>query len=68
MVTLPDTAAENNTFVNYLIQSGMNSARINCAHEGPVEWGKMIANVERSKKSLRKNAGNLQLSHKQFNI
>ncbi len=55
MVTLPNTAAEDYGFVNQLIQLGMNSARINCAHDGIEEWAKMIANVKKAKKALRKN-------------
>ncbi len=54
MVTLPNTAAEDKQFVNELVALGMNSARINCAHDNPDTWGKMIANLkEASMKSHR---------------
>ena len=55
MVTLPNTAAEDYGFVSQLIQQGMNSARINCAHDTPEDWAKMIAHVKKAKKTLRKN-------------
>ena len=55
MVTLPGTVANDYYFVHQLIKLGMNSARINCAHDGPEDWAKMIANVKQAKKSLRKN-------------
>lgn len=45
MVTLPNTAAHDKAFVNELVALGMNSARINCAHDNPEIWGQMIANI-----------------------
>ena len=35
MVTLPNTAAEDEKFVKKLLANGMNCARINCAHDTP---------------------------------
>ena len=55
MVTLPNTAADDYLFVNQLLKLGMNSARINCAHDGPEEWEKMISNVKNAKTALRRN-------------
>ncbi|MGD1957578.1 MAG: pyruvate kinase [Fulvivirga sp.] len=55
MVTLPSEAAFNYELVHSLIESGMNTARINCAHDGPDEWKKMIEHVYLAKKRLRKN-------------
>jgi pyruvate kinase len=46
MVTLPNTAAKDQQFVNDLVALGMNSARINCAHDNPEIWGKMIRNLQ----------------------
>lgn len=48
MVTLPNTAADDKQFVNDLVALGMNSARINCAHDNPEIWGKMIENIKES--------------------
>jgi pyruvate kinase len=45
MVTLPNTAAEDLSFVKKLIARGMNCARINCAHDEPETWRAMIENV-----------------------
>ncbi len=55
MVTLPSTAADDYHFIKRLISLGMNSARINCAHDDPEVWAKMIANIERANQSLKKN-------------
>lgn len=55
MVTLPSSAAEDYSLVNHLIGLGMNSARINCAHDDPEVWAKMIGNINRSNKALKKN-------------
>lgn len=46
MVTLPNTAANDKKVVNQLVASGMNSARINCAHDSPDDWAKMIQNLK----------------------
>ncbi|QGY44042.1 hypothetical protein GM418_10345 [Maribellus comscasis] len=54
MVTLPETAAEDGDFVSRLLKSGMNSARINCAHDNKETWGKIIQNVRTiSEKQLK---------------
>lgn len=45
MVTLPSDAAINYPLVEQMIQAGMNTARINCAHDGPEAWKKMIQHV-----------------------
>lgn len=55
MVTLPASAGENYRFVNRLINLGMNSARINCAHDNPETWEKMIGNVRQASEKLAKN-------------
>ncbi|MCK5702312.1 MAG: hypothetical protein KAI29_14205, partial [Cyclobacteriaceae bacterium] len=55
MVTLPSTAAEDYSMISRLIKLGMNSARINCAHDSPEVWAKMIENIKRANKALKKN-------------
>jgi len=55
MVTLPSTAADDYSMVNRLIKLGMNSARINCAHDNPEVWSKMIENIKRANTALKKN-------------
>ena len=54
MVTLPNTAAEDLDFVRKLLNNGMNCARINCAHDDPDTWLKMIENVKAASKLERK--------------
>ena len=48
MVTLPSEAASNFGLVRQLVDSGMDIARINCAHDGATEWRAMAANVRRA--------------------
>ena len=55
MVTLPASAGDNYRFVNRLIHLGMNSARINCAHDNPEIWEKMTGNVRQASEKLAKN-------------
>ncbi|MEN8789596.1 MAG: pyruvate kinase [Flavobacteriaceae bacterium] len=54
MVTLPNTAADDLDFVRKLLRSGMNCARINCAHDDAAIWLKMIENVKAASKLERK--------------
>jgi len=55
MVTLPGSAGDDYLFVNHLMNLGMNSARINCAHDDPATWQKMIDNIHKSNDKLAKN-------------
>jgi hypothetical protein len=48
MVTLPSEAASNFGLVRHLANSGMDIARINCAHDSATEWQAMAANVRRA--------------------
>lgn len=41
MVTLPGERANDLAFMKDLLTSGMDIARINCAHDSPVEWAAM---------------------------
>ncbi len=52
MVTMSDEAIENEKFVQHLVEEGMNVARINCAHNTPEEWQKMIKNIRKSSEKL----------------
>lgn len=52
MVTLPSEAAVDFGLVRGLTVSGMDIARINCAHDGPTEWKAMAANVRRAAKAV----------------
>ncbi len=55
MVTMPNTAAADKKFVGRIIRLGMNSARINCAHDGPEVWEKIASNIRETKTTLKKN-------------
>lgn len=45
LVTMPATAAEDPGLVARLIRSGMDCARINCAHDDAEVWAAMIRNL-----------------------
>jgi pyruvate kinase len=55
MVTLPTEAATDRTIISKLLSGGMNSARINCAHDGPAEWTEMIRNIRKARKKTGRN-------------
>ena len=48
MVTLPSEAATDYGLIKKLVAAGMDVARINCAHDGPVQWRAMSALVRRA--------------------
>ncbi len=45
MVTMPTEAASDYRLVYELLKGGMNCARINCAHDTPEVWERMVANI-----------------------
>jgi pyruvate kinase len=45
MVTLPATAADDYPLVHALLARGTNCVRINCAHDDPDRWQRMITHV-----------------------
>lgn len=55
MVTLPSEAAGDFGLVCQLVNSGMDIARINCAHDGPDEWKAMAAHVRRAAKTVKQS-------------
>jgi len=55
MVTLPGSAGDDYKMVNHLIGLGMNSARINCAHDNPETWANMIENIRKSSDKLARS-------------
>ena len=48
MVTLPTEAADHYEMVRDLMAQGMSAARINCAHDDPEVWKRMIRQVRRA--------------------
>jgi pyruvate kinase len=45
MVTMPSEAAVDPGLAVAYVKAGMDVARINCAHDGPVAWLKMVGNI-----------------------
>lgn len=54
MVTMPSEAADDYDLIYNLIDAGMNCARINCAHDGPEQWQKMINHIREASSVLHK--------------
>ena len=48
MVTMPTEASTDYALVRDLVADGMNCMRINCAHDGPAAWERMIAHLRRA--------------------
>ncbi len=55
MVTLPSESAQNYTLIHDLLSEGMDCARINCAHDDPGAWLKMIEHLRRAEVALGKS-------------
>ena len=45
MVTLPSEAATDYDLVKAMLLTGMDCARINCAHDDQASWGRMVKNL-----------------------
>jgi pyruvate kinase len=45
MLTMPGEAAGDYTFVRNLLDAGMDCMRINCAHDDPEAWSRMIQHL-----------------------
>ncbi|WP_020528524.1 pyruvate kinase [Flexithrix dorotheae] len=54
MVTQPSEAAQHPDLVRKFVELGMNSARVNCAHDSEVEWAQMIENVREASAKVRR--------------
>ena len=52
MVTMPAEAAIDYHLVRELVDGGMDCVRINCAHETPAEWARMISHIHRAERSV----------------
>jgi pyruvate kinase len=48
LVTLPSEAAHEPALVRNLLEHGMDAARVNCAHDDPDAWERMIGHVRRA--------------------
>jgi pyruvate kinase len=54
MVTMPSKAADDYDLVRDLLAHGMDCMRINCAHDDPAAWSRMIDNLRRAMKGTRR--------------
>ena len=45
MVTMPGEAADRPALIRDLVEAGMEVMRINCAHDGPEIWGRMVKHL-----------------------
>jgi pyruvate kinase len=52
MVTMPSEAADDFLLVRDMLLRGMNCMRINCAHDDPSAWQRMIANLRRAERDV----------------
>ena len=52
MVTMPTEAAEDEQLIRNLVATGMDVMRINCAHDGPPQWSRMIARLRKASSDL----------------
>ena len=55
MVTQPTESAHHYPLVLEMVKNGMNCARVNCAHDSPEVWSKIIANVKKAAQSIGRN-------------
>lgn len=55
MVTQPSESADDKKLVYKMLAAGMNSARINCAHDDTVAWEKMINHIGRARHKTGRN-------------
>ena len=54
MVTMPTEAATDPALIEALMRNGMDCLRINCAHDGPDVWERMVGNLRRAERLLER--------------
>lgn len=55
LVTMPAEAADDPQLVHRLLAAGMDCARINCAHDTPSVWQRIIKNLRSAEASLHRS-------------
>ncbi|MDQ3186088.1 MAG: pyruvate kinase [Pseudomonadota bacterium] len=50
LVTLQSEAADDYLLIKEMLLQGMDCARINCAHDGPAVWTRMIKQIKRARR------------------
>ena len=54
MVTMPTEAGRDYELVYNLVKHGMDCMRVNCAHDNPETWTRMIEHLKRARQTLRR--------------
>jgi pyruvate kinase len=54
MVTMPGEAAEEPALIRDLVEAGMEVMRINCAHDSPKVWERMVKHLRRAERDTGK--------------
>ena len=52
---MPAEAGADYLLVRDLLSAGMDCLRINCAHDGPATWERIIHHLERAKRELKRD-------------
>lgn len=55
MVTQPSDSAEKPDLIQWMIKKGMDTARINCAHDDPAVWKQIIDHAKQAMADLKLN-------------
>jgi pyruvate kinase len=50
MVTAPEASEASRAWMSRMLRAGMNVLRINCAHEGPDEWTRILAGLDAARR------------------
>jgi pyruvate kinase len=54
MVTMPGEAADDPDLIKELVAAGMGIMRVNCAHDSPKVWERMVKHLRRAERELSK--------------
>jgi pyruvate kinase len=54
MVTMPGEAATDYPLIRELVAAGMDCMRINCAHDDPQDWERMVDHLRRANRELQR--------------
>jgi len=54
MVTMPGEAADDPALIRDLVDAGMEVMRVNCAHDGPKVWQRMIKHLRQAERETGK--------------
>jgi pyruvate kinase len=54
MVTMPGEAADQPTLIRDLVEAGMEVMRVNCAHDNPAVWERIVKRLHQAERKTRK--------------